>query len=856
MQYNIAISLENPYRSWFWAAILALVQAQNNPALTKFWDSLTEVFFHNCCHGGQRKKGTRWKSSPGVFHTLSATCQNDHDHLPYQVHTEDGTWIFDTASEAAYPELLTQRVAAAIRNFLSPRNFSFAPPPNPRLTSLAMQHRQHKKRRQLIPEFAHIHWFSPNHKIQDFQKLLPSSHQGEYQEEAQPHSEKDILVGTWHTPEEFVREAQSAVHPMDECALNKITKDAIDFVVKSDPRLVSIERKKNLLKAKILAKQLAGDEKSLHESLPESVEKVVSDKKILLWQTLLEQNGYDDMDVTKFMKSGVPLVGAHDHPPCYPLKPKLASLTEAELRSSAISCRVALENRRPQTDAQGFAEHLESTALEEVGMKFLDGPYYADTEVTDIFGHPNWRIMRRFVIEQGAKLRPIDDGLEAQLNSAYTSTIRLDLQDADYVTALALELGKTPELNWMGKTLDLSKAYKQLPIAPHHRDLAVVFFRDKNGDPRYYIPNALMFGSTAAVYAFNRVSRSLWFLINKFLKVPSAVYFDDYPMFSPEGAAAETDALVSDFLDLLGWRHDRTGPKGKPFQPTFDVLGMSLQLAGLPESRTITLGNKEGRIEKISLKVQKVQEAGQMTLADAQEIHGLLNFATGYFAGRALRYACFKIFSLVDKGDSKSPRLKKWCEEVLVLLESVQPRTIPVGINTNTVLIFTDGSWEAGVAGIGAVLLDESSGARIVVQDRVQSDLLALWKDLVGDHLICQIELLAMVLVRWQWRQELHNRRVLLFVDNNSARGGVVKGRSNSPSMDDLLKAFFSVEVHLPSFWWIERVPSKSNPADEPSRFEGRAAAVRWSAKFISEFSCQSLVANWLVKAAQSRKHG
>ena len=67
--------------------------------------------------------------------------------------------------------------------------------------------------------------------------------------------------------------------------------------------------------------------------------------------------------------------------------------------------------------------------------------------------------MRRFVIEQGAKLRPIDDGLEAQLNSAYTSTIRLDLQDADYVVALALALGESKELEWVGKTLDLSKAY-------------------------------------------------------------------------------------------------------------------------------------------------------------------------------------------------------------------------------------------------------------------------------------------------------------------------------------------------------------------------------------------------------------
>ena len=402
---------------------------------------------------------------------------------------------------------------------------------------------------------------------------------------------------------------------------------------------------------------------------------------------------------------------------------------------------------------------MEETAQEEVNLSFLDGPYHSEAEVTEILGHRNWRIVRRFVIEQGSKLRPIDDGLEAQLNSAYTSTIRLDLQDADYVIALTLELGKRAGLNWVGKTLDLSKAYKQLPIKPEHRDLAVVFFRDSAGKARYYIPNSLMFGSTAAVYAFNRVSRSLWFLINVLLKVPSAVYFDDYPMFSPEKAAAETDAMVSDFLDLLGWRHDRTGPKGKPFAPSFDVLGLTLDLSSLHRAGVVTLKNKEGRVDKISSKIEGIQKEGNMSLSEAQELHGLLNFATGYFSGRALRYACFKIFGLVEKGESRSKPLKKWCEEVLVLLRSVQPRTIPVAINTRTVLIFTDGAWENGIGGLGAVLLDETTGSKLVVQDKVHQSLLDLWADQVGEQLICQIELLAMVLVRWQWMRELHNRR-------------------------------------------------------------------------------------------------
>jgi hypothetical protein len=234
--------------------------------------------------------------------------------------------------------------------------------------------------------------------------------------------------------------------------------------------------------------------------------------------------------------------------------------------------------------------------------------------------------------------------------------------------------------------------------------------------------------------------------------------------------------LVSDFLDLFGWRHDRTGPTGKPFGSAFDVLGLTLDLTGLRNDRSVILRNKEGRVEKIASKIVKVKDSGVMSLSDAQEIHGLLNFATGYFAGRSLKYACFRIFSLVDKGDRHLPQLQSWCDEALLLLDSVKPRTIPVSISTSTVLVFTDGSWESNVAGLGAVLLNESTGNRLVVQDRVQDGLLDLWRDLVGDQLICQIELFAMVLVRWEWQLELSNRWVLLFV--------IVKGRSNLQPYD------------------------------------------------------------------------
>ena len=170
-------------------------------------------------------------------------------------------------------------------------------------------------------------------------------------------------------------------------------------------------------------------------------------------------------------------------------------------------------------------------------------------------------------------------------------------------------------------------------------------------------------------------------------------------MFSPQERADSDDQPVSDFLDLLGWRHDRTGPKKKPFWSSFDALGLTLDLSLLESRREIEVTNKEGRAEKIASKVPDVQRRGKMTLQDAQEIHNLLNFANGYFSGRALKYACFKIFSLVQRGAKPLIRLEEWCNDVVAFLQESKPRRVPLGLDTNTVLAFTDGSWEDGKAG-------------------------------------------------------------------------------------------------------------------------------------------------------------
>ena len=70
----------------------------------------------------------------------------------------------------------------------------------------------------------------------------------------------------------------------------------------------------------------------------------------------------------------------------------------------------------------------------------------------------------------------------------------------------------------------------------------------------------------------------------------------------------------------------------------------------------------------------------------------------------------------------------------------------------------------------------------------------------------------------------LHNRRSIWWVDNEAARFSLIKGQSGSESMNQLVREYYRVDSDYPTFGWVERVPSFSNPSDSPSRFKPELA--------------------------------
>ena len=180
--------------------------------------------------------------------------------------------------------------------------------------------------------------------------------------------------------------------------------------------------------------------------------------------------------------------------------------------------------------------------------------------------------------------------------------------------------------------------------------------------------------------------------------------------------------------------------------------------------------------------------------------------------------------------------LRALCDRASQALLTLPPRCIQVHGCRDIVHIWTDGSWEGGVGGLGAVFYDAASGRGRVFQGCAPQLALETWRGDVGDHLICQIELFAVLGVRMHLRQELRQRRVIFWIDNESARLCLVRGYSKSRSMDCLMRAYAQLEDKEPCFAWYARVPSHSNIADAPSRFEGEQVLGLAGAKAVEPF--------------------
>ena len=858
------VSIENPARSWLWALLAALVHETQDEAFMQWYSGLESVYFDACMHGSLRDKRTKLLASTGLFSTLALDCTGNHKHASWQPFKNDNGVVFPTAMEAEYPTLLCNRMAQCVLQ--SAAKLQVVPVIQPRLKDLLNLGlgQQTLRHDPLIPEFAEVITtdmpstneahkllaapFSQGHNNTELQNEagikntqlddLESQPEVEHADDGQSEQPRKkcrgiFKYGVWHTPEQFLDKAQRAVHPMDdECYLHDITKQAIKRVVATDPLALAKERLATVFNLRRLTQELADQETRLKQGQHPDVRKCTESKNVSLFEHVLKELGYRDMQVVELLKDGVPLVGLQDAPAGYREQLVPASITEDELLDAALWRRKMLMGQHKQITAAEESALLEATA-DEISRGFLQGPYSED-EMTVLQEDEKWSLNHRFVLFQGTsgKVRVIDDARRSAVNSAYSSTIKLQLQDIDYAANMVMlalkeaEAAGIPVDQWMGKTFDLSKAYKQLAVKPSHQRHAVVGFPIQ-GSWQFYRSIALPFGCTGSVYGFVRISQAIWFILCRLLGAVMCHYFDDFPTIEREPGCRVLSLAVSAVLGMLGWEHAKEGDKAQNFAVAFDLLGVNFNL-NLTPSGLLQVTNKVTRLEKLCKMLDDIASEGEISSSKASELQGLLNFAVGFFAGKSLKHLVSAFSPFADQqNQAKSCELKDLCEYAKFMLKTLKPRQHSTRGVQNPILTFTDGAWEQGIASAGVVLIDGSK--RMGYSIEVPQQLVDHWLQHAGEQIISQIELWALVSLRWTMRSQFEGRRILSWIDNEAARACAIKATSPSKTMRSLARALADMEALWPVYSWVERVCSYSNPGDLPSRNRLSEAVIRYN---------------------------
>ena len=325
-------------------------------------------------------------------------------------------------------------------------------------------------------------------------------------------------------------------------------------------------------------------------------------------------------------------------------------------------------------------------------------------------------VSRRFGIRQTsgdvAKIRLIDDFTASNVNQTVQVDNAPKLHTLDIVAALCMELLRLPcDEAWVGKTIDLSSAYRQLGISPSSRWVSYIAVYDpSSGGAKIFSMRALPFGASRSVYAFLRVAHSLWWLGCTAMKFLWSRFFDDFITLSRKSEADAMSIASSQFF-RLGWLVS-AGEKDLPFSETFKALGVEIDCSTW-RNGLVKFRNTTKRISELSDTISSALKQGRLSSHEALVLRGRMQFARAQIWGRApkLCLAANTAHAYGENDGSLSSHAKACLSAFLDSLVAARPREITAHWDLPS-LLFTDASFNPDDSkwpcGLGGVLCDST----------------------------------------------------------------------------------------------------------------------------------------------------
>ena len=626
-----------------------------------------------------------------------------------------------------------------------------------------------------------------------------------------------IRVGVPREPQQFICAAVEVGHPRSLLArLTDESSCAVDHLL-GDAKKLTLLRTSFLKKWMQRARELQCDEDHLHESLPEHLQLVLRGKRLLLWKEMLAEMQYPDVKVIDEVLRGFPMTGWTEESGVFEPDVRPPSITVQQLKGMALGLNHAV------VDSLRNAENndLDQPAWEET-QKEIEQGWLQPCEVTDL---RSVHIAKRFPLQQGGKLRLIDDFTAAGVNQTVGMAERLRVESVDELTAnilvTILRGAKLEGCKLVGRTFDLKSAYKQFGVDLEHQQNLRIAQKHPDGDVRFFAVQSLPFGATASVSSFLRIAASIKFIGTVGLRLVWTNFFDDYTALCTESSAAEVTFCVEALLKLLGVKFAATGPKAPDFSEVFKTLGLMVDLSESSKG-SFQLGHTEKRVEELLQTLSDLLAADKVEVKALEKLHGRLVWFSSYVFGRELN-AAVRVISkharLKYKTINKTPDLVKAMSFLVEELTSAKPVNIPT-THCNTFYIFTDGAYEPNAktpGTIGGLLVDETGRSLEYFGLALPPSLLEQFLSF-SDHPIYELELLPVLVAIKIWAQRLYKSHVVFYLDNNAAHSALVRADGATPVAAGIVNEFVKFEKLLHLLPWFGRVPSYSNPADDASR--------------------------------------
>ena len=545
----------------------------------------------------------------------------------------------------------------------------------------------------------------------------------------------------------------------------------------------------------------------------------------------------------------LPLVGNLSQEGVYPRDP---SLTPAHpIEGSWASSK---QRYMARSEASGFpnAEILGREAMEQVDKGWLSPPLPIshDGSVATYDSGPV-KIAFRFGGDQTDKLRACDDLKRNEVNRYCAAWTPIKLPTWGHIAQMRLDVRRTRR-PWGFFKADREAAYKQLPLRPEHTKLAFVALRDPiTSGWMAFPPKALLFGAASAFLRYNCFSRLLAVLANRIFGIPLIGYFDDFGALVPANVGRHALRTFERFCNSLGITLKKTKTdRGRRIislglQGDFPSPGNKMLLSiDLPGEKATARRNTIGRI----------LSEGVVSQDALDSIIGRLSFAQTSVFGRVGRGMMAPLYAELRSAPyhttlsgRDSMTLAWWT----AALPNMEPRVATPNTDRTDRIVYTDAAGKSRIVAaviIGPTNFKHTKYLRSVTHIRTGMR----WAKTCADtSYIYGLEMLAILATLMERGDDIRNQSVTFYIDNNNALSAILKNSAKPLAIRAMTGLIWHRIQELNITPRFERVPSKRNIADLPTRHVKIKYKALKREKFRQTTAMRKMIENSIVRISK-----